>query len=402
MWLLSNAEYCRMSETYLMPTYRPLPVAFVRGEGPHLWDADGRKYLDFVAGIAVCSTGHCHPKVVAAVQQQAATLMHTSNLYCIPPQAKLARRLCEISFADRCFFANSGAEANEAAIKLARKWAGVHKPTTCRTIVTAQRSFHGRTLAAITATGQDKYKKPFAPLPPGFRHVPYDDVDALRGAIDDDVCGVMLEPVQGEAGVIVPSDDYLAAVRGICDEHHILLILDEVQTGMGRTGRWFAYQHSGIQPDIMTLAKALGSGLPIGACLATEDVAAAFAPGDHASTFGGNYVACAAALATVEVIEQEGLVDRAERMGQLLQAQLSDLARTHRVVSTVRGKGLLVAFELSCPVARQLQTACLERGLIVNAQSDTIIRLAPPLVITESHVEEAIGIIAGALAAIVE
>jgi len=397
---VNNQEIHDLYTRYLAPTYAPPPVAFVRGEGCRLWDADGKEYLDFLAGIAVCSTGHCHPRVVEAIQRQAATLLHTSNLFCIEPEARLAQHLVELSFADRCFFANSGAEANEAAIKMARRWAGEHKPPSARTLVTALQSFHGRTLATITATGQEKYQKPFTPLPTGFRYVPYDDVGALEEAVDDDVCAVMIEPIQGEGGVIVPAEDYLARVRELCDEREVLLILDEVQTGMGRTGRWFAYQHSGVEPDIMTLAKALGSGLPIGACLAREEVACALRPGDHASTFGGNYVACAAALATIEVMEEEKLVERAEQMGALLGERIEQLAQELPLIEGWRGKGLLIGVLLADPVARPLQSECLERGLVVNAIGDTVLRLAPPLIVTEAEIDEAVGIIAEAARAL--
>jgi len=387
----------------LAPTYGAPQVAFVRGRGAWLWDADGRKYLDFLAGIAVCSTGHCHPRVVTAIQQQASTLIHTSNLYCIPPQVELAKRLVELSFADRCFFANSGAEANEAAIKMARRWAGRHKASSARTIVTAEYSFHGRTLATVTATGQAKYREPFAPLPGGFRYVPYDDIDALREAVDEEVCAVMIEPLQGEGGVVVPHDSYLPAVRELCDERGVLLILDEVQTGMGRTGEWFAYQHSGIEPDIMTLAKALASGIPIGACLAREEVATAFQPGDHASTFGGNFVSCAAALTTIDVIESEDLVSNAARMGALIEARISGMAAEEPLIVGCRGRGLLKAVVLSQPKARELEAACMERGLLVNAMHDpTLVRLAPPLIVSEDEVEQALTILLDAARAVAQ
>jgi len=388
---MTNQDYADLCRTYLMPTYRSAPVAFVRGEGAYLWDADGKRYLDFLAGIAVCSTGHCHPRVVEAIRAQAGTLLHTSNLYCIPPAGELARKLAQISFADRCFFANSGAEANEAAIKLARRWAEKHdRPG--RVIVTAENSFHGRTLATVTATGQEKYRKHFAPLPPGFRYAPYNDVGALRAAAaDGQVCAVMLEPIQAEGGVVVPDDEYLPAVRELCDELGILLILDEVQTG--RTGRWFAYEHYGIEPDIMTLAKALGSGVPIGACLAREEVAQAFEPGDHASTFGGNYLACAAALATIEVMETEGLVQRAGRVGEYLLQRLRDMAAGGGLICGARGRGLLVAALLSQPRAKEIEAACRGRGLLLNAVAEDKLRMAPPLVISEAEVDEALGVL---------
>ncbi len=396
----SNAQWAELSARYLMPTYRQAPVAFVRGRGMYLWDADGRRYLDFVAGIAVCSTGHCHPHVVDAISRQAERLLHTSNLYHIPPQAELARKLCELSFADRAFFCNSGAEANEAAIKLARRWAGKHLRPGQRTIVTAEMSFHGRTLATVTATGQPKYHRQFEPLPPGFKYVPFNDIDALAEAVDEEVCAVMLEPIQAEGGVNVPDDDYLPKVRELCDERGVLLILDEVQTGMGRTGRWFAYEHYGIEPDIMTLAKALASGVPIGACLAREEVAAAFEPGDHASTFGGNYLACAAALATIEVMEAERLVENAAAMGEYLADRVREMAQRVPVVAGVRGRGLLLAVLLKQPVAKKLEEACRERGLIVNALGEDKLRLAPPLVVRRQHIDQAVAIIEEAARAV--
>ncbi|MCX7598932.1 MAG: acetylornithine transaminase [Armatimonadetes bacterium] len=397
---MTNQDYANLCSKYLMPTYRSAPVAFVRGEGAYLWDADGNRYLDFLAGIAVCSTGHCHPRVVEAIRAQAGTLLHTSNLYCIPLAGELARKLTEVSFADRCFLANSGAEANEAAIKLTRRWAEKHgRPG--RVIITAENSFHGRTLATVTATGQEKYRKHFVPLPPGFRYVPYNDIEALRAACEDgQVCAVMLEPIQAEGGVVVPDEDYLPAVRGLCDELGILLILDEVQTGLGRTGRWFAYQHYDIEPDIMTLAKALGSGVPIGACLAREEVAQAFEPGDHASTFGGNYLACAAALATLEVMQDEGLVERAARMGEYLLGRLREMVAPGGLICGARGKGLLVAALLSKPRAREIERACRERGLLLNAVAEDKLRLAPPLIIGEPEVEEALAILGQVLAEI--
>ena len=395
---MQTPEITALSQQYLMPVYQPLPVAFVRGQGCRLWDAEGKEYLDFMAGIAVVGVGHCHPHVVAAIARQSSRLMHTSNLYYIGPQAQLAQRLAEISFADRCFFANSGAEANEAAIKLARKWAGQHLAEDSRDIITAHQSFHGRTLATVTATGQEKYRQPFEPLPPGFKYVPFNDVDALAKAIDDDTCAVMLEPIQGEGGINVPDDNYLPGVRQLCNERGILLILDEIQTGIGRTGRWFGYQHWGVEPDIMTLAKSLAGGFPIGACLAREDVATAFEPGNHASTFGGNHLACAAALATLEVIETEDLVENAARMGAVLTEMLECQLADSPALDHIRGKGLLLGVQLAEDVsAQQVQQQCLEAGLVVNALAEHTIRLAPPLVVSENECQRAVDIVTAAI-----
>lgn len=397
---MTNAEIVQLTGKYIMHTYGRLPLAFVRGEGCRLWDADGKEYLDFLAGISVLGTGHCHPKVVAAIREQAGLLMHTSNLFNIEPQARLAQVLCDNSCADQAFFCNSGAEANEAAIKLARKWAGLHLPPQARTIVSALKSFHGRTLATVTATGQEKYHKPFAPLPPGFVHVPYDDFEALSAAVDDTVCAILLEPIIAEGGILVPSDGYLQAVRTLCDERGLLLIFDEVQTGLGRTGTLFGYQGAGVEPDIFTLAKTLGGGFPIGACLARQSVAEAFEPGNHAATFGGNHLACAAALAAMDVILGDDLAGKAARMGQVLKDGLLAEAGKTPLFAGVRGKGLLLGLELSAPKGAELEAACRERGLIVNNLGSELLRLAPPLVITEAEIRQGISILVDAAAAL--
>ena len=371
-----------LAARYLMQTGRRLPVTFVRGAGCRLYDEEGREYLDFVAGIAVNALGHAHPDVVAAVADQASRLVHASNLYFTQPQAELARRLVELAFPSRVFFCSSGAEANEAAIKLARKWGGKNR-NGAHEIITAIGSFHGRTLATVTAGGQHKYSDPFAPLPAGFVHVPYSDIDAIREATSDQTVAVMLEPVMGEIGVITPAPGFLRAVRDWCDERDLLLILDEVQTGVARTGRWFAHQHAGITPDLMTLAKGLGGGVPIGACLANAR-ADVFEPGDHGSTFGGNPLACAAALAVLRVIERDGLVGHAAEMGEMLHASLQDLG-----AKDVRGVGLMQAVEFAEPKAKPFQQACLESGLIVNAVDDNTVRLVPPLIVTPADIDEA-------------
>jgi acetylornithine/N-succinyldiaminopimelate aminotransferase len=371
-----------LAERYLMQTGRRLPLTLVRGLGCLVYDDAGREYLDLVAGIAVNVLGHSHPEVAAAVARQAATLIHTSNLYFTQPQVELARRLVELSFPSRAFFCNSGAEANETAIKIARKWGARHRDGAFE-IITTTGSFHGRTLATITAGGQHKYSDPFKPLPEGFVHVPYNDLGALQMATSEKTVAVMLEPVMGEIGIIPAAAGYLKAVRDWCDRQNLLLILDEVQTGLGRTGRWFAYQHHGITPDVMTLAKGLGGGVPIGACLANPR-ADVFEPGDHGSTFGGNPLACAAALAVLHVVERDGLVGHAAEMGDLLHASLGTLQ-----AKEVRGLGLMQAFEFAEPRAKAFQQSCLEAGLIVNAVDDHSVRLVPPLIITAAQVEHA-------------
>jgi acetylornithine/N-succinyldiaminopimelate aminotransferase len=371
-----------LAEKYLMQTGRRLPVTFVRGEGCLVYDDEGKEYLDLVAGIAVNLLGHAHPDVARSVTGQAKTLIHTSNLYYTRPQVELARRLVELSFPSRVFLCNSGAEANEAAIKIARKW-GTKNRDGAFEIITSVGSFHGRTLATITAGGQHKYSDQFKPLPDGFVHVPYNDLDAIKAATTPQTVAVMLEPVMGEIGVIPAARGYLKDVRSWCDTNDLLLILDEVQTGLGRTGRWFAHQHAGITPDVMTLAKGLGGGVPIGACLANPR-ADVFEPGDHGSTFGGNPLACMAALTVLTVIERDGLVGHAAEMGEMLNGVLQGLG-----AKEVRGLGLMQAAEFSEPHAKAFQQSCLEAGLIINAVDDNSIRLVPPLIITAAEIDRA-------------
>ncbi|HKW70317.1 MAG TPA: acetylornithine transaminase [Candidatus Dormibacteraeota bacterium] len=371
-----------VADRYLMQTGRRLPVTLVRGRGCLVYDDAGREYLDLVAGIAVNLLGHAHPEVAAAVARQSGQLIHTSNLYFTQPQVELARRLVALSFPSRVFFCNSGAEANEAAIKLARKWGSKNRDGAFEIITTAG-SFHGRTLAAVTAGGQDRYSDPFKPLPAGFVHVAYNDSEAIEAATSSKTVAVMLEPVMGEIGIVPAAPGYLKRVRDWCDRNNLLLILDEVQTGLGRTGRWFAHQHAGIAPDVMTLAKGLGGGVPIGACVANPR-ADVFEPGDHGSTFGGNPLACAAAIAVLNVVERDGLVGHAAEMGELLHATLQDLG-----AKEVRGLGLMQAFEFEAAKAKPFQLACLEAGLIVNAIDDHSIRLVPPLIITPAEIERA-------------
>ncbi|HEY6872362.1 MAG TPA: acetylornithine transaminase [Geobacteraceae bacterium] len=393
---MNSEQWIAKADKYIMKTYGRYPLVPVRGEGCRLWDADGREYLDFLAGVAVNNLGHCHPKVVAALQKQAADLIHCSNYYHIPGQIELAELLCTHSFADRAFFCNSGAEANEAAIKLARKYSREKFGADRFEIVTALASFHGRTMATVSATGQEKVQKFFDPLLHGFRHVPFDDIDALRGAISPATCAVMLEPIQGEGGVVVPSADYFRRVREICDSHNLLLIFDEVQVGMGRTGTLFAHEHFGVAPDIMTLAKALAGGAPIGAMLAREEIAASFGPGTHGSTFGGNPLVTAAAVAAVQAILEDGILNHTEEMGEYLLGELEGLKARFPFVTEVRGIGLMIGMELSVP-AGDIVKKGLERGILLNVAQDRVLRFVPPLVVTKQEVDEMIGILTGIL-----
>jgi predicted acetylornithine/succinylornithine family transaminase len=380
----------------LMRTYAEPPATFVRGEGTMLYDGEGKGYLDFITGLAVVSLGHAHPAVADAVATQARTLSHVSNLYgnVLGPEVALTiDRLINGGTGQaggQVFFSNSGAEANECALKLARRWAGIGR----HVVISADNSFHGRTLATLTATGQPEKHAPFLPLPEGFIHVPYDDVAALDAALDaDTVAAVLLEPLQGEGGVMVPSSDYLGAVRALCSERNALLMLDEVQTGLGRTGHWFAFQAQGLEPDVVTMAKALGNGMPVGACWARAEVAAAFGPGDHGSTFGGQPLALAAARATLAVMEAEDVCGRARRAG----ARLADgLARLPGVIS-VRGAGLLLAAQLSGPTAKDIAAAALEAGLLVNPVRPDAIRVAPPLLVSDGEIDAALEILSGVM-----
>jgi acetylornithine/N-succinyldiaminopimelate aminotransferase len=374
-----------------MPTYPPPPVTFVRGEGSYLFDGDGRRYLDCLSGLAVTSLGHAHPAVAAALHHQASTLLHVSNLFGTEPGPEVARTLDLLvgvgePAGGQVFFCNSGAEANECAIKLARrrgKHVGRH------VVVSAYGSFHGRTLATLHATGQPAKHEPFQPLPEGFRHVAWHDLDALAAALDPDVAAVLLEAVQGEGGVNPASRAYLQGVRRVCDERGALLIVDEVQTGLGRTGRWFAFQHLGVQPDVVTMAKALGNGVPIGACWARAAVASAFEPGDHATTFGGQPLATAAARAVLAVMQAENVPERAARAGARFRERLEALPS----VAGVRGLGLLLAVELSGRDARDVNGALLDAGLVANAVTPTALRLAPSLLISDDEIDEATTII---------
>jgi predicted acetylornithine/succinylornithine family transaminase len=394
--MAATDDLIRDSARYLANTYARFPVVLVRGRGDRLWDSDGKEYLDFAAGIAVDVLGHCHPKVVEAIKAQAEALLHVSNLYHIEPQIRLAQALCEHSFADKVFFCNSGAEANEAAIKLARRYAKVRWGPDRYEIVCMRDSFHGRTMATLTATGQEKHQRGFEPLLPGFKHIPFNDLRAAEQAIDSRTCAVLVEPIQGEGGVRVPDDDYLPALRQLCSDRDVLLMLDEVQTGMGRTGRLFAYEHWGIEPDVMTLAKALGGGLPIGAMLAKEEVASAFVPGSHASTFGGSPFITAAALAALTAIVEERLPQRAAKTGAYFLGRLRELVQRYPYAKEARGKGLILALELAVP-AKPIVDRCLQLGLLILTAGDQVLRFVPPLIIGEAEVDEALSILDQAL-----
>jgi acetylornithine aminotransferase len=394
---MNSQQWIEKSDRYIMRTYGRYPIVPVRGEGCRLWDADGKEYLDFLGGVAVNNLGHCHPKVVAALQKQAAELIHCSNYYHIPQQIELAELLCSHSFADKAFFCNSGAEANEAAIKLARKFSRDTFGPERFEIITAADSFHGRTMATVSATGQEKVQRFFDPLLHGFKHVPFDDVDALEGAVTPATCAVMLEPIQGEGGVNVPSPGYFQEVRRICDRHDLILIFDEVQVGMGRTGKMFAYEHFDIVPDIMTLAKALAGGAPIGTMLATDRYAAAFVPGTHGSTFGGNPLVCAAAIATVRVILEDGILNRCEELGEYLEGELESLQHKYPFVKEVRGIGLMIGMALAIPAGDIVKKGH-ERGVLLNVTHDTVLRFVPPLTVTKQEINQMIAILDGIFA----
>lgn len=379
----------------LMATYKRLPVSFTHGEGALLWDRQERRYLDALSGIAVCGLGHAHPKVKEALCQQAGRLLHTSNLYQIELQEQLGDALVRLSGMQKVFFGNSGAEANEAAIKIARFYGnkrGIKEPT----ILVTEGSFHGRTLATLSATGNRKVQAGFEPLVRGFARVPYDDLEATRLAVEHspNIVAILVEPLQGEGGINIPDEGYLRGIREICDQHGLLMMLDEIQTGMGRSGHWFAFQHSDIRPDVMTLAKALGNGVPIGACLAAGPAAELLGPGNHGSTFGGNPLACAAALAVIETMESERLTERANTLGARLLADFADALQDVSGVEEIRGLGLLIGIELDRPCG-ELVNRALEAGLLINVTAERVIRLLPPLVLTDEQAQELVTTLTG-------
>ncbi len=380
---LNYDEIVRKYEKYIFQTYTRQPLAIKSARGAVVTDVNGKEYIDCVAGIAVNNVGHCHPSVVNAIKRQAERLIHVSNLYYTQNQADLAEELTGLTGMDRVFFCNSGAEAVEGALKLARKASGKKE------FIATENAFHGRTRGALSVTHKEKYRKPFEPLAPAV-FVPYNDTGAIRAAIDENTAGVILEPIQGEGGVIIPSDDYLKEVRKLCDETGTLLILDEVQTGFGRTGKWFAKEHSGVKPDIMTTAKAMGGGFPMGAMLAREEIAANFGRGDHASTFGGNALACAAALANIDVIKKEGLVKRSEELGNYLIKKLESLNRDY--VKEIRGRGLMIGMELSIK-CDDIVNKAREKGVLLNCTSESVLRFVPPLTITKEQLDKAVSVL---------
>ncbi|MEE8410647.1 MAG: acetylornithine transaminase [Myxococcota bacterium] len=394
--MTDTASWLEQAEACMTPNYRPAPMVISHGDGAQLWDLDGRRYLDFSSGIGVTQLGHAHPRVVQAIRSQAGKVCHTANMVHQQGYIEVCQRLTELSFGDKVFLANSGTEAVEAALKISRRhFFDRHDNRTG--FVAAVGSFHGRTYGAVTLTGQPTVQRGMGPLLPNVEHVPYDDADAMRSAVGRTTAAVLLEPIQGNSGVLIPQPGYLAAVREICDAAGCLLIFDEVQTGTGRTGRWFAHDHEGVTPDIMTLAKGLGGGLPLGAMVTTDEIAAALQPGVHASTLGGNPVACAAALATMDVIRDDHLLDNATRTGAKLIDRLRDTLGPRDGAVEVRGRGLMIGIELHVPAA-QVKNACFERGLLTTTAGSLVLRLLPPLIIGDDEVDSAVGIIGDAIA----
>jgi len=390
-----TADLIKESHQYIMNTYARQPLVLVKGRGASVFDSEGKEYLDFVCGVATCNLGHCNQRVVVALQKQAQRLMHVSNHFHIEPQIGLAKMLVKNSFADKVFFCNTGTEAIEAAIKISRRYSREVLKKDRYEIITMRGSFHGRTYGAVSATAQEKFHAGFEPMVPGFRYVPFNDVPAVESAVNDATCAIMVEPVQGEGGVNIPAAGYLRSLRQICDKHGLLLVLDEIQTGMGRTGALFAYEREDVVPDVMTLAKGLGNGFPIGALLATDKVAAAFSPGAHGSTFGGNPLACATAAAALEtLLEDNIIIQNVNRLGLHFLEGLAQLRRKYGFIKDVRGAGLLVAMELDFP-GKEIVAACLKEGYLINCTADTVLRFMPPLVITEEEIDRLIDALDG-------
>ncbi len=386
---MDTQDLMKESRAHICQTYNRFNLVLLSGSGCNLWDQEGRQYLDFVAGIAVCNLGHCPPELARVLYEQAQQLVHVSNLYYTEPQAKLAGELTSVCFADKVFFGNSGAEANEAAIKLARKYSRERYGPGRYGIITMKDSFHGRTLATLSATGQHKVHEGFEPLVDGFRYVGFDELDSVAEAIDETVCAVLVEPIQGEGGVRVPKAQYLAGLRELCSKHNLLLIYDEIQVGMGRTGKLFSHQHEGVAPDIMTLAKALANGIPIGAMLASSEVAEAFTPGSHASTFGGTPLVTAVAIEVLRQISQQDFLDRVQSMGDYFREQLVSLHEKYSFVREVRGRGLILGMELDFP-GGEIVIQCQERGVLINCTAEAVLRFLPPLIVTSEEVDRLI------------
>jgi acetylornithine/N-succinyldiaminopimelate aminotransferase len=384
--VLNGDALIHEAQHVLANTYARYPILLVRGQGIKVWDSNGKEYLDFVGGLAVCNLGHCHPKVVQALQEQAAQLIHCSNFYYIGPQVELARRLCEHSFGERVFFCNSGTEANEAAIKLARRYAAQRYGPERYQIITMENSFHGRTMGALSATGQEKFRKGFEPLLPGFIYCPFDDLEAVADAIGPQTCAVMVEPIQAEGGVNLPSPDYLKGLRMLCDQTGTLLIFDEVQVGMGRTGKLFAYEHYDTPPHIMTLAKALANGVPIGALVATDEVAQSFVPGTHASTFGGNPLATTVGCCVIDTLLGNGILENCQEMGDYLLKELLALKGQYPSIRAVRGKGLITGVELEF-AGKGIVERCMDKGFLINCTADRVLRFLPPLIVTKKEID---------------
>ena len=390
-----TSDIIKDAQTFLMNTYSRQPLVLVKGRGATVYDSDGREYLDFVAGVAVNNLGHCHPRVVVALQKQAQRLMHVSNHYHIEPQVALAKELVKHSFADKVFFCNSGTEAVEAAVKLGRRYSRDVLKKDRYEIITMFGSFHGRTYGAVSATAQEKFHQGFEPMVPGFRYVPFSDIKAVEEAVNERTCAVLVEPVQGEGGVNVPAPGYLKELRRICDQHGLLLMLDEIQTGMGRTGRLFAHEHEGVTPDVMALAKGLGSGMPIGALLATDKAARGFVPGTHGSTFGGNPLACAAGLASLEtLLEDNIIIQNVESLGKHFISGLETLRGKYPFIKDVRGTGLLIGMELDFE-GREIVTECLKQGFLINCTVNTVLRFMPPLIISEEEIDQLVDALDG-------
>jgi len=385
---MTTKETIELFDKYVIGNYSRLPRVIVKGQGCYLYDADGNEILDMFPGWAVSAIGHCHPKVVEALRKQAGELLHIDNTFYSEPQGELAKLLSERAFGGKCFFCNSGAEANEAALKLAR----LHTSEGKYKFITAEGSFHGRTFATLTATAQPKHHEGLLPLLPGFIYIPFNDVAVLESAFSDEVAAVMVEPIQGEGGINIATDEFLKTIRRLCDESGAVMIFDEVQTGMGRTGKWFAYQHFDVEPDIMTIAKALGGGVAIGAMMAKDEVAASLVPGKHASTFGGNALVCAAAVAVIEAIEEENLLENASRLGRYTMDKLLQLKQKHNIIDSVRGIGFMIGVQLTGPCS-EIVDKCLDRGLRINCTQGTVLRFMPPMIATKDQIDKAVDIL---------